>query len=194
MSDRFLNITPANLHYRMSSTSVNLVDVRSPAEYKSLHVDGAISLPLEELDSSDLVKRIGSPGCGTEDPLYLTCYSGLRAQQAAEKLRAAGYNNLTLLNGGTEAWEKAGLPVQRHHGGISLERQLQIFIGFIILLKVVFGFTVHELFFLFLAFIGAGLITAGVTHWHGLTRVISRLPWNHRVGNGDHPSVNRTTA
>jgi hypothetical protein len=102
----------------------------------------------------------------------------MRAQQAAERLIDAGYHNLALIEGGTQAWEKAGLPIRRCGNAISLERQVQIAIGMLLVLKVLFGFTVHELFFAAIPLIGAGLIVAGITKWCGMARLIALLPWN----------------
>jgi hypothetical protein len=110
--------------------------------------------------------------------LYLTCQSGIRAQQAAEQLKQSGLDNLYLLDGGMDAWAKAGLPMQRCGNAISLERQVQITIGVLLVLKVFFGFTVHELFFAAIPIIGAGLIVAGVTRWCGLAHLIAMMPWN----------------
>jgi rhodanese-related sulfurtransferase len=179
MSQRFFSIAPEQLHQRMQSDRpATVVDVRSQAEYRAGHVRGATSVPLDEMDTSDLIGQTGNPSAGSDQPLYLTCHSGLRAQQAAEKLHSAGYDNIVLLQGGTEAWEKSGLPMRRIGNAISLERQVQITIGTLLILKVVFGFTVHEVFFVLAALIGAGLITAGVTRWCGMARLISRMPWN----------------
>lgn len=179
MTKRTFSISPAALHGRIrAGQQALLVDVRSAPEYRAGHVGGAHSVPLDELDPEALPERIGVPGAGKETPLYLTCQSGLRAQQAAETLRDAGYHNVALLRGGTEGWEKAGLPMRRCGSAISLERQVQITVGALLILKVAFGFTVHELFFVFAALIGAGLVTAGVTRWCGMARLIARMPWN----------------
>jgi len=179
MNDRIPSISPAALHGRISAgQQAPLVDVRSAPEYRAGHVGGAHSVPLDELDPQALPERIGVPAAGKDTPLYLTCQSGIRAQQAAETLRDAGYHNLALVQGGTEAWEKAGLPLRRCGSAISLERQVQITIGALLILKVFFGFTVHELFFVFAAFIGAGLVMAGLTRWCGMARLIARMPWN----------------
>ena len=94
------------------------------------------------------------------------------------KLRDAGYTNLVLLQGGTQAWEKHALPMHRGQNPISLERQVQITIGALLILKVVFGFAISELFFVGGALIGAGLIISGVTRWCGLARLLARMPWN----------------
>ena len=179
MNTQFLNIVPQYLHERMhSSDPVTLVDVRSPAEYRAGHVDGAVSLPLDELDHTDLTDFTGNPSLGKEQTLYLTCQSGVRAEQAAEKLHAKGFHKLALLKGGTEAWEQAALPIRRCGSAISLERQVQITIGTLLILKIVFGFTVHDLFFVLAALIGAGLVTAGITRWCGMARLLARMPWN----------------
>jgi rhodanese-related sulfurtransferase len=179
MSTRFFNISPQQL-YRLQSQGqrVDLIDVRTPAEYQAGHATGAKLLPLDQLTPEHLAAELNNPATGRDQPLYLTCRSGFRAQQAAERLVAAGYHNLRLLEGGTEAWEKAGLPMQRCGKAISLERQVQITIGMLLILKVLFGFTIHELFFAATALVGAGLIVAGTTRWCGMARLIAMLPWN----------------
>ena len=183
MSTRVFNISPQRLHrLQTEGKKIDLIDVRTPAEYRDGHVNGARLVPLDELTPEHLVAEFHNPGLGRDQPLYLTCHSGLRAQQAAERLMAAGYRNVTLVEGGTEAWKKAGLPMQHNGKTISLERQVQIAIGALLVLKVLFGFTVHELFFAATALIGAGLIVAGTTRWCGMARLIARLPWNRNAG------------
>lgn len=175
-------ITAQRLHtLREQAGDITLIDVRTPTEFRTGHVPGAKLLPLDRLTPEALALQLPQADLGRERPLYLTCRSGFRAEQAAARLQAAGYPNLVLLDGGTEAWERAGLPLRRCGQTISLERQVQITIGSLLLLKVAFGFTVHELFFAAVALIGAGLIVAGTTRWCGLARLLSRLPWNRRT-------------
>lgn len=157
---------------------IHLVDVRTPAEYRSGHATGAISIPLDELNPDSLNEQLGDAMAGRESPLFLACQSGLRAEQAAQRLQNAGFRNLYLVDGGTEAWQKAGLPMQRCGHAISLERQVQIAIGALLMLKVFFGFTLHELFFAAIPLIGAGLVVAGMTRWCGMARLIAMMPWN----------------
>jgi rhodanese-related sulfurtransferase len=157
---------------------VNLIDVRTPAEYRSGHAISAISIPLDDLRPEELTEQLGNPHAGREQPLFLTCESGFRAKKAAEKIQNAGFDNLFLVEGGTQAWKKAGLPMQRCGSSISLERQVQILIGTLLVLKVFFGFTVHELFFAAIPIIGAGLIVTGITRWCGMSRLLALLPWN----------------
>jgi rhodanese-related sulfurtransferase len=152
-----------------------IVDVRSPAEFRTGHVLGAQSIPLDSLGES---RRADELVRGDDIPLVLTCQSGMRAERAAELLHRRGYRNLALLDGGTEAWASAALPMQRCAGTIAIERQVQITVGLLLVLKVAFGFTVHELFFVFAALLGAGLIVAGITRWCGLAQLMAWMPWN----------------
>ena len=179
MSTRILTLSPARYHaLHGSGQAATLIDVRTPPEYRAGHVSGALLLPLDELDPGKLEERTGQPGLGRERPLYLTCASGRRARQAAERLVEAGLPNVAVIDGGTQAWERAGLPMRRCGGAISLERQVQIAVGALLLLKVVFGLAVHELFFAAVGLIGVGLIVAGTTRWCGMARLLARMPWN----------------
>jgi len=179
MSNTFPSISPMALSHRMKGdTNITLLDVRSPAEFRSVHIPGARLAPLDELEKLDLSGLTDGSGRQADKPLYLTCHAGVRAEQAAQALQKAGLDHLVLVQGGTESWQKAGLPVNRCRGSLSLERQVQIAVGSLLILKVFFGFTVHELFFVAGAVIGAGLVTAGVTRWCGMAQLIARMPWN----------------
>ena len=171
-------ISPAALKSLLEAGGTTLVDVRSPAEFRAGHIPGAVSLPVDELASTDPVAANSGIPDDRDAPLVLTCLSGLRAERAAQLLAGHGYRNLAVLDGGTEGWRTAALPMQRCGGAIAIERQVQIAIGTLLVLKVGFGFAFHEMFFAFAALIGAGLIVAGVTRWCGLAQLIARMPWN----------------
>jgi rhodanese-related sulfurtransferase len=188
MTASITTISPQHLHeLRANGKEINLIDVRTPAEYRTGHAVGAKLVPLEDLDPEVLTSDLQQSGAGYEKPLYITCQAGFRAQQAAERLRSAGYRKLVLIEGGTEAWQKAGLPMElsgnpsslANGNVISVERQVQIAIGVLLVLKVFFGFTIHELFFAMIPLIGVGLIFAGATRWCGMARLVGMLPWNH---------------
>lgn len=181
MNEAFPQVSPMALSHRLKSDSqVALLDVRSPAEYRSGHIPGAQLAPLDELKGSNASDMANGAGLRADNPIYLTCQAGVRAEQAAQVLHEAGLTHLALVQGGTVAWQKAGLPVKRCGSALSLERQVQIAVGSLLILKVFFGFTVHELFFVAGAVIGAGLITAGLTRWCGMAQLIARMPWNRR--------------
>ncbi len=183
--NHFPSVSPAHVHHMMrTGAKVEIIDVRTPSEYRSGHIDGAQLLPLDEIQPGKLAALTENSDKAPDSTLYITCQSGARAQQAAERLAATSEHKITLIEGGTQAWDQAGLPMKRCGDTISLERQVQIAIGSLIVLKVIFGFTVHELFFVLSALIGSGLIVAGITRWCGMARLIAKMPWNQR---GDCP-------
>jgi rhodanese-related sulfurtransferase len=179
MSTRVISIPPERFaQLRGSDEPAPLIDVRTPAEYRAGHIPGAQLLPLDQLDPDTLGARLGQYGIAPDQTIYLTCHSGARAQQAVERMRDAGFHRLALIQGGTAAWEQAGLPLTRCRGNLALERQVQIAVGTLLVLKVIFGFAFHELFFVAAAFLGAGLIVAGLTRWCGMARLLAVMPWN----------------
>ena len=181
MSSTVPIVTPKQLHTeQLAGKSPALVDVRTAAEYRAGHIPGAELIP-GDLSPAIIEDRLGRPAPGRDETLYITCHAGQRAARAAETLRQSGLSNIALVEGGTQGWEQAGLPLQRCGSAISLERQVQIAIGSLLILKVVLGYGVHELFFAAAAFIGAGLIFAGVSRWCGMSELIARLPWNRSV-------------
>jgi rhodanese-related sulfurtransferase len=103
----------------------------------------------------------------------------VRAAQAAEKFAAAGQDRGVVIAGGTQAWIQAGLPVDRGAAKvISLERQVRIAAGSLVLLGLLLGWLVHPAFFGLSAFVGAGLIFAGITDVCGMGLLLARMPWN----------------
>src|SRR5262249_15855431 len=106
--------------------------------------------------------------------------TGTRAKMARDRFRAAGFDNVVCVEGGTLAWDAAGLPVKRGRKAMSLERQVRIAAGSLVLLGVALGFFVHEALFGLSAFVGAGLILAGLTDTCGMGMLLARMPWNRR--------------
>jgi rhodanese-related sulfurtransferase len=149
------------------------IDVRTPAEYAAVHADGARSLPLDQLNADSVARANG-------EPVYVICQSGGRASRACELLQAAGLADVYNVEGGTTAWQRAGLPVVRGEGRrmISLERQVRIAAGLLVLIGVTLGWLVHPALFGQAAFVGLGLVFAGVTDWCGMGLLLSRMPWN----------------
>jgi rhodanese-related sulfurtransferase len=162
-----------------SGRTVEVLDVRTPLEHAEIHAEGVRLVPLDTLDPKAVVQaRNGT----AEEPLYVICKSGKRAAQACEKFMEAGFTNVLCIDGGTEAWAAAGLPVVRGKTVISLERQVRIVAGLIVLISVVLGFTVHPWIFGVAGLVGAGLALAGATDFCGMGLLLARMPWNKRVG------------
>lgn len=154
---------------------IDLIDVRTPVEFREVHVAIARNVPLDRLDPATIIHaRNGT----ANDPLYLLCRSGSRGQQACEKFVKAGFTNVVNVEGGTLACIEAGLPVVRGKKAISLERQVRIAAGLLVLVGAILGWLVHPAFFGLSAFIGAGLVFAGITDTCGMGMILARMPWN----------------
>ncbi|WP_435007743.1 rhodanese-like domain-containing protein [Tundrisphaera lichenicola] len=173
-------ITPKELEQRrLRGEPVDLIDVRTPVEYREVHAEHARLVPLDTLDP----RAIMDARNGSKDlPLYMICRSGKRGGQAVEKFQAAGYPNVINVEGGTLAWEQAGLPVVRGQKAMSLERQVRIAAGSLVVLGTALGTFVHPGFFALAAFVGAGLVFAGVTDTCGMGMILARMPWNRAGG------------
>jgi rhodanese-related sulfurtransferase len=162
----------AELH--AGGEAIDLIDVRMPAEFREIHVPFANNVPLDRLEPRQVVGgRDGAMG----QPVYVICLSGARGAKACEKLSAAGLNTVNI-EGGTLAWAAANLPVVRGKKTISLERQVRIAAGSLVVLGCALGFFIHPLGYALSAFIGAGLLFAGVTDTCGMGMLLARMPWN----------------
>lgn len=169
-----VTISPSRLEQlRAEGRSIELIDVRTPVEFREIHVDFARNVPLTDLDPAKLLN-----GRNPQEPIYLICRSGSRGKMACDKLIAAGFANVVNVEGGTQAWADAGLPVVRGKKAISLERQVRIAAGFLVLTGVLLAWFVDAAFVWLSGFIGAGLIFAGVTDTCGMGMLIARMPWN----------------
>lgn len=169
-------ITPQRLaELRRNGGTIDLVDVRTPVEFQEVHVEFARNVPLDRLEPAGVMQdRNGS----RDEPLYLICRSGSRGRQACERFVAAGFSNVVNVEGGTLACVEAGLPVVRGKKMISLERQVRIAAGSLVLLGAALGWFVHPAFVGLSAFVGAGLVFAGITDTCGMGLMLARMPWN----------------
>lgn len=152
-----------------------LLDVRTPAEYQEAHIEGSVLHPLGDLDPrkvADLTS--GRKGC------LIICRSGGRARKAADKLTESGISGVAVLDGGVSAWDASGLPLLRGKKTISLERQVRIVAGILVVVGSLLGYFVHPAWTAFSGFVGAGLVFAGVTDTCGMAMLLARMPWNTR--------------
>lgn len=167
-------ITPKQL-FELSNggKSVELIDVRTPAEFQEVHVSFARNFPLEQFDCD----KVQDSRTFKTEPLYVICRAGGRGNQACEKLIAAGCTNVVNVEGGTLAWDQAGYPVIRGRKVMSLERQVRIAAGSLVLTGIGLSF-LHPWLLGISAFIGAGLVFAGITDTCGMGMILARMPWN----------------
>lgn len=177
-------ITPQQLNeLKTAGQDVDLIDVRTPVEFREVHVEFARNVPLDRLDAKQN---------GSGKPLYVICRSGTRGKQACERLLSFGVTDVVNVEGGTLAWEQAGLPVIRGKKAISLERQVRIAAGTLVLVGSVLGAFVHPYWIGLAAFVGAGLAFAGVTDTCGMAMLLARMPWNQVRDESSAANVRKT--
>lgn len=167
-------IRPAELtELLVARPEIRLLDVRTPGEYESVHIRGAYNVPL------DLLGEHGREiGANVADPVVLVCQSGQRARKAEEALRGSGMPNVHVLDGGVAGWIAAGNPVVRGAERLSLERQVRIAAGALAAAGGIFALAVNPLFAIVPAFVGSGLVFAGVTNTCAMGMLLARLPYN----------------
>lgn len=153
----------------------DLIDVRTPLEFGEVHAVPARNVPLDQLHPDAVLRdRTGA----ADEPLYVICRSGARGQQACQKFLQAGFAQVVNVEGGTLAWEQSGLPVVRGKKAISLQRQVQIIAGSLILLGSALGWLAHPAFIALPAAVGAGLLLTGVTDNCLMGLMLAKMPWN----------------
>jgi rhodanese-related sulfurtransferase len=152
-----------------------LVDVREQDEHARERVPGARHHALSRLD-------VQSPAREGDQVLIFHCRSGARTQANAPRLAQAAQCEAYVLEGGIEAWKRAGLPVTLDkRQPIELMRQVQIAAGGLVVLGILLAWLVTPAFVLLAGFVGAGLVFAGVTGFCGMARLLAAMPWNRRT-------------
>jgi rhodanese-related sulfurtransferase len=159
----------------MDKGEVVLVDVREPAEYVGERIRGAELVPLSHFDPAQIPQTAGKT-------LVLYCRTGNRSAQAGQQLLDVGARAAWHLQGGIEAWKASGYETERTaNAPISLQRQVQIVAGLLVLLGTILGAWVSPWFLLLSGFVGAGLAFAGMTNTCGMAMLLAKLPYNQRV-------------
>ena len=138
-----------------------------------MHIPGAYNVPLDLLGEHG--REIRS---NVAAPVVLVCQSGQRARKAEEALRVAGMPNLHVLDGGMNAWVAAGRSVVRGAPRMSLERQVRLAAGGLVVLGSALALSLGAAFAIVPALVGAGLMFSGLTNTCGMAMVLARLPYN----------------
>lgn len=159
---------------RLIDAGAVLIDIREPDEYAREHIPQAKSQPVSALPSALIV--------GNASQVIFHCRSGARTRTHAERLARAVPCEGYLLEGGLDAWRKAGLPVSTDFSQpLDLMRQVQLAAGSAVVLGVALGALLSPWFYALSAFVGAGLIFAGATGFCGMAMLLQRMPWNRRA-------------
>ena len=155
-----------------SNTTVDFINVCTPAEYKEKHINGVRSMPLDTLHTQ--VSELNQ-----KKTVYIHCRSGNRGRQAIEKLQALGVTaELINVEGGLLAWGEAGYETASHTNRLPIISQVFIGAGTLILGGVLFAHFINYAFILIPLFVSLGLLISGITGWCGMALLLSKMPWN----------------
>ena len=166
-------ISPAETMQKLQDGSIRLVDIREPAEMASVRVPGAEAAPLS------VIRWMTLAPAQEDKAIVFTCHSGRRTTKQSDLLQTLAHGPAWQLEGGVVAWEKAGLPVERVQKGLPIDRQVQVGAGALVLLGLVGSLAAPAMLWLS-AFVGGGLMFAGITGFCGLGRLLAAMPWNKK--------------
>ncbi|MFC5235971.1 rhodanese-like domain-containing protein [Pseudonocardia zijingensis] len=161
---------------------LTVIDVRSPAEFETVHIHGSYNVPLPLLGehAAQVADRI-------DHRTVLVCQSGVRAADARRRLAAVGMGDLHVLGGGVPAFERVGGEVVRGRARWALERQVRLVAGGLVTAGVLGSLWKRPLVALAGA-IGAGLTVSALTDTCAMGRLLSALPYN-RAGGALDPAL-----
>lgn len=172
MSATLTRLPPQDVHARIAAGTAVLVDIREADEFARTHIAGAQSQPLSAWERAHLAIQPGAD-------VIFTCRSGMRTAGACDRLAARVTGDAFVLDGGVDAWAKAGLPVITDaKAPLEIMRQVQIAAGSLILIGALLGVLASPYWFGLSAFVGAGLLFAGVSGFCGMARLLMLAPWN----------------
>lgn len=157
---------------RSEDPAVHVIDVRTPGEFETGHIEGSYNVPL------DLLGEHAGDFAGLDHNVVLVCQSGARATKALDQLVATGTSNLRLLQGGIDAWSASGARVVRtNQTRWAMERQVRLVAGLAVVAGIVAGTRLPATRAVSAA-VGAGLTLSAVTNTCGMASVLAKLPYN----------------
>lgn len=176
-------VDAATLAQRLDAGDVRVIDVRTPAEFETVHIPGSWNVPLDLLREhrAELTLHL-------DDDVVLVCRSGVRAGQAEQALAGSGLPGLRVLEGGMSAWEAARAPVRRGRQSWELERQVRLLAGALVASGVAGSVLAPRLKWL-AGGIGTGLVVAAVTDTCAMGAALARMPWNRGAAEPDIAEV-----
>jgi rhodanese-related sulfurtransferase len=165
-------LKPDDAAERLADGRAVLVDIREAGEFARRRARGALSRPLSSLEAQGL-------GLPDAREVIFTCRSGMRTSANGQRLAQVCGTRAFVLEGGLDAWDAAGLPVEQNaKAPLEMMRQVQIAAGLLVLVGVALGLALSPLFFGLAGLVGAGLTFTGVTGFCGMARLLALAPWN----------------
>lgn len=160
------------------TADICILDVRTAAEVKAASLPDCLHIPLHELTAERLQSEIAAKGKNGAQ-IFLLCQAGRRAEMAAEQLQGKFNAELVIIEGGMNAVKQSNIPLaERGKNVIPLERQIRIVAGLLVITGAALGTWVNPAFYGLSAFVGAGLVFAGVTDICPMGMLIAKAPWN----------------
>lgn len=164
---------PTALRQRAGSDpKLRLLDVRTPGEYAASRIPGSHNVPLGDLDG-----HVDAFVSGTLTDLVVVCQTGGRAKIAADLLRGQGRDNVTILDGGLAAWASAGGETEGGASAWTIERQVRLVAGALVLTGILASLKFPKAKFLSGA-IGGGLTFAALSNTCMMGSALSKFPFN----------------
>jgi len=152
-----------------------LIDVRSEQEFAAERLAGAECVPLDRL-------TVQAAEWSRQEPLILMCAAGVRSRDAMNRLAAMGFSNLVMLEGGLKACRAAGLDVISVKKTIPIVRQVMLVAGVMVFLGLLLAHWYSPYFLLVDAFVGLGMVFAGITGICPMACLLEQMPWNRVPG------------
>ncbi|MFH2145150.1 MAG: rhodanese-like domain-containing protein, partial [Candidatus Omnitrophota bacterium] len=154
---------------------VKLLDVRSPLEFAEVHIKDALSVPIDMLAAK--INELAQ----SKQRYIVFCRTGNRSPMAADMLMQSGIHGVKVMQGGMTRWQKDGLPVIKGEGGISLERQVRLIAGSVVLLGILLSWFAHWALIFIPVFISCGLIYSGISDNCLMGMLLMKLPYNKKL-------------
>lgn len=169
-------VSPQQAHGLIEKdSSVKLLDVRSVLEFSQVHIKDSVNVPIDMLSAK--INELSK----TNDKYIVSCRTGNRSPMAADMLIQAGLQGVKVMDGGISRWQKEKLPVIKGEGGISLERQVRLIAGILVLAGTLLYLFVHPAFMIIPIFVSCGLIYAALTDNCMMGMLLMELPYNKKL-------------
>ncbi len=156
-------------------TQTKILDVRSALEFSQLHIEPSLNIPIDMISAK--INELSQSG---QNYLVL-CHTGNRAAMAADMLMQSGIHTVKVMQGGIVHWQKEKLPVIKGQGTMSLERQVRVIAGSLILLGIIMSWLLNWAFIFISVFVSSGLIYAGLTDNCLMGMLLMKLPYNKNL-------------
>ncbi|MDA1353824.1 MAG: rhodanese-like domain-containing protein [bacterium] len=165
-------ISVQELSEKIKSGGAVVVDVRTPSEYRGVHYAGSRNIPTEQImaHANELKQH---------DAVYISCNSGGRSKMVVEDFGLHGLTNLVNVEGGIQAWIKAGLPVLKaRKWTMPVMQQVMAIAGSMVLVGALGSLYLDPRFIWLSVGVGAGLTYAGLSGNCYMSCALEKMPWN----------------